>query len=210
VARRALEGIAERRRLQTSFKLLTGNVAASLLEATAQADVLAMGTMGHMVGLSRRLGSTVRSLRASSHCSMLLLAQQPVRAGAPRVLVLVYSGSPDSARALDLALELARQREATSEETSLVVLLYGDAASRPELRQAVQARLADAGLSAAFDEVEPASLEQLRSRIRAWHGLLVVGQDSGLLDDPEHPPTGLGVPMLCVRCPGDVSPAEGG
>ena len=75
-AQAALERAARQHRVRSTFKLLRGNVAAEVLAAAANADLLALGRQGQAAATGRRLGSTVRRIAAQAGCSVLVLTPQ--------------------------------------------------------------------------------------------------------------------------------------
>lgn len=190
-ARKTLEAIAARHRVQSSFLLSRGSVSGELIEAASRADIVAMGMIGHMGVAGRHLGSTTRQIRTRSHRSLLLLA--PGRRAGSRV-VAVCTGSPDSERGLDLALELARRRG-----TSLVLLPCGD---DPALEERLRAQAAERGVEVILGAA-PAGFEDLAASVRAHGGgLLVVGQDCDLLSGHDDELDKLGCPVLLAYASG--------
>jgi nucleotide-binding universal stress UspA family protein len=192
-ARRMLEAIAERHRLQSSFLLGRGSVSGELIEAASRADIVAMGTIGHMGQAGRHFGSTARQIRTRSHCSVLLLA--PGRRAGDRVIA-VCTGSADSDRGLDLALELARRRR-----TSLVLLPCSDDAA---LRERLLAVAAERGVEVLLGTA-PSGFENLAAAVRAYRGgLLVIGQDCDLIAGHDEELDRLGCPVLLAYSAGPV------
>ena len=188
----ALEKTARQHSLQSSFRLSKGNVVAELLNAAGQADLLTMGIMGHMDITGRRLGSTARGVRAGLSCSLLLLANS-LRRG--RSVVVVYSGSPDSIKALKLAVELGEHLNA-----ELIVLLCAEGEALKPLRAAAEERLADAGIPFVFEHVAADRFDELRLLIQRHEGsLLVIGQDCELVTDHEDELDNLACPVLLAR-----------
>jgi nucleotide-binding universal stress UspA family protein len=188
----ALEKTARQHSLQSSFRLSRGNVVAELLNAAGQADLMAMGIMGHMDITGRRLGSTARGVRAGSSCSLLLLANS-LRRGCS--VIVVYSGSPDSVRALSLAVELGEHLN-----TGLIVLLSAQDKAVKPLRAAAEERLADAGVPFVFEQIAADRFDELRLLIQRHEGsLLVIGQDCELATDHEDELGDLACPVLLAR-----------
>ena len=121
VLRRELEEIAEENKVSSTFRVVRGAVAGELIAAALEADMLALGRMGHSVARRARLGSTARAAVARAASAVLLV--QPEAQSGP-VLVL-YDGSAAGARALSLAAEVAGESNelrvlvwATDEETA--------------------------------------------------------------------------------------------
>ncbi len=197
-ARQALEAIARRHRLQSSFLLGRGSVTAELSEAASRADIVAMGMIGHMGQAGRHLGSTTRQIRAHSHCSLLLLA--PGHRPGNRV-VAVCTGSADSDRGFDLAVELARRRRA-----ELVILPCSD---DPALRETLSSRVAESGVEVLIGAA-PSGFDELIASVRTYAGgLLVVGQDCALIQGHDDELDRLGCPVLLAYALDSSPPTAG-
>ncbi|OGI46628.1 MAG: hypothetical protein A2151_00720 [Candidatus Muproteobacteria bacterium RBG_16_65_34] len=114
-AQRALAEQAGRRQVRWSFRVMRGQVAAQMLEAALETDLLALGLAAVEVARRAPLGATVREVVRGATRPVLLL---PPGAG-PRPPVLVdYAGGARAARALDLARYLAQESDG-----GLVVLI---------------------------------------------------------------------------------------
>src|SRR5262245_60937536 len=103
-ARQTLAGVAGRRQLRWSFRVVRGQVTAELLTAAQEADVLALGRASWASTRRVRLGSTARQVVAQARRPVVLLQQgqaicQPVH--------LAYDGSPAARRALATASRIA-------------------------------------------------------------------------------------------------------
>jgi nucleotide-binding universal stress UspA family protein len=181
----ALDVVAARHRLRTSLRIARGDVTVELLRAATDADVLAMGTMGHMAVTGRRIGSTVRGVATQASCSVLLL-----RAAPAGHRIVVQCGDSDAAqRALSWAEHLAR-----SQKTGLLVLLAE--VVDEETRRRVQEEL---------ESVADAQIETIPRAVMAERlaesdcQLLIVPHDSPLLADGDELLGDLAVPVLVVR-----------
>ena len=191
-AHAALDAIARRNNLQSSFQLLRGNVLTELLAAAAKTDLLAMGSMGHMSVTGRRLGSTVRGVATRASCSVLLLRPR-VRKG--KSVVVAYGQSTNADRALSMATQLAARQDA-----ALVVLLCGAADARPRLEAQARQIVEGAGLKAVFEVVEPGAFDALDGMLRRHDcGLLVIGRDCELIEGRDEQLGDLEVPVLLAR-----------
>lgn len=194
-ARAALEATARRHRLQSTFRLSRGNVVSELIEAASQADLMAIGLIGHMASTGKRLGSATLGVRARSHCSLLLLAPGHRLAGS---VVVVFEDSADSGRALDIAREVAERRE-----SDLVVLVCGDEAEREGLKNSVGERLEGASTSVTVDEIAAGGFETLGALFKRYQGgLLVLGQDCELVAGRDDELYALGCPVLLAHAGG--------
>jgi len=190
-ARLALEKVANRHRLQSSFYLGRGNVVSELTEAARQADLIAMGVIGHMGLVGKRLGSTARGVRALSRCSLLLTALDDQHGGP---VVVVCSASADSSRALEFGVELAERRN-----SELVVLLCGSGEERTQLKTDVRERLTGVR-KVTFDETTTDGFDDLNALLgRHNGGLLIVGEDCALVAGHDEELGALRCPVLLAR-----------
>jgi nucleotide-binding universal stress UspA family protein len=189
-AKTAFEATAQRHGLQCSFRVTRGHVVTELLAASADVDLLALGTSGHMEIAGRRLGSTVRGIVTSAGCSVLI-EQRTKRTGT--ALLLLYEDSPSA----DLALTRAEQL-AASRGGDLVIVLTGDAGTRDRLRERVEAaRRSDVRVRiVALDD----GADDLRT-LAAEHGcgLLMIAHDSPLLAREPELLGELGYPILLAK-----------
>lgn len=137
-ARQAARRAAEQFEVAHSFRTVEGRVAAALLEAAEQADLLALGKTSRAGSSQRSLGRTARRLLTEAASPVLVISRvlhtrQPV--------VTYYDGTAPSARALALAADLAGQ----AVQSPLKVLIPAqDAETLTRLRDAVIGRYADA------------------------------------------------------------------
>ena len=103
-ARQALEAIASRARVRWSFRIARGAVAAELLAAATEADLISLGRCGWSMIETGRLGSTTETVLSRTVAPVLLL-RRGLRMG--QSVVAVYDGS-DCARAGLLSGRTAR------------------------------------------------------------------------------------------------------
>jgi nucleotide-binding universal stress UspA family protein len=104
-SRQAIASVAERRRVRWSFRVARGPVAAELLAAALNADLLALGRTSQRPGRTSRLGSTALKVLAGAPGAVMLL-QQGISAGGPALVV--FDGAQSSMRSLARAAELAK------------------------------------------------------------------------------------------------------
>jgi len=97
-ARRALAAAAERVRVPWSFRVARGEVAAEVIAAAEEADVITLGKRG--LGNGQRLGSTAHAALTSARRS-LLLSQHGSPFRAP--VLVVCDGTTGSREALEVA-----------------------------------------------------------------------------------------------------------
>ena len=190
MAKSAFEAAAQRHGLQCSFRVTRGHVVSELVAASADVDLLALGTSGHMEIAGRRLGSTVRGIVASASCSVLI--EQRAK-GAGAALLLLYEDSPSADRALARARQLAVVRGG-----DLVIVLTGDEATR----EALHARLQPAAPSGGREHIVALDdgVEHLRTLVaRHACGLLLIAHDSPLLAREPELLGNLNCPVLLAR-----------
>jgi nucleotide-binding universal stress UspA family protein len=190
-ARAALEATARRYNVPWSFRVTRGQVANELLAAAAEADMLALGGIGHMETAGRRLGSTARRVVTEARCSVLVQhgASPPARA-----VLVVYEDSVGADHALARGRELAE-----SHNTTLVVVLAGDADAHDRLEMGAKRALKDTTVSIQIEALGD-GLQALRATLdRYGGGLVVIPHDSALLADEPDLLSELGNPVLLTR-----------
>jgi nucleotide-binding universal stress UspA family protein len=103
VLRRELSELAEEYKISSTFQVLQGPVDRELLAAALEADLLAVGRLGHSIVRRAKLGSTAREVVARA-TSAVLLVKAGVESGP---IIALYDGSEAGLRALRLAADLA-------------------------------------------------------------------------------------------------------
>jgi nucleotide-binding universal stress UspA family protein len=103
ILKRELSELATDYKITSTFRVLQGPVNRELLAAALEADLLAVGRLGHSIIGRAKLGATAREivLRATS---AVLLVKSGVESGP---VIALYDGSVAGLRALRLAAELA-------------------------------------------------------------------------------------------------------
>lgn len=101
--RHELEEMASERKLTSSFRVIRGPIDRELLAAALDADLVALGRLGHTVIRQNPLGSTARAI-VSRAAAAVLLVKTDVGSGP---VIALYDGSENGHRALLLAAELA-------------------------------------------------------------------------------------------------------
>lgn len=96
-AHRQLARIAEKAKVNWSFRVARGAIAAELLAAASDADLVILGKAGWSPLARKRLGSTTRAILSQGSQPILVL-QPGVGLGLP--LLVVYDGSEAARRAL--------------------------------------------------------------------------------------------------------------
>ncbi len=185
-AQENLRRVAEQASLDWSFRVTRGFVAAELLAAAVEADLLVLGRISRRLVRLPGPGSTARTAVAQAKHPVLLLGSdfdlnQPV--------LVLYDGSAVARTALGMAAELARI------SGQLRVLIWADDEAAQQQGQAISQRLANDDLSISyhrlFSDDDIAAVMQ-RSEV----GLFVIA-DSGApfirstlqkaLEEMEHP-----------------------
>jgi len=162
-AEAALRRAAERADVPHAFRTVEGTVAAALLDAAADADLVALGKTS-TDSSRRRLGSTAHRLLADAPAPVLV-SRTAVPPGRP--VLVYYDGSDAAARALDFAARLADRAE-----NRLTVLLPGaDATTR--LRETVQSRC-EGGVAPSVRVLSPTETDRLAALARQLGDGLVV------------------------------------
>jgi nucleotide-binding universal stress UspA family protein len=171
-----LTAIAERDRLQWSFRVTRGAIATELLEASSGADLVILGRSGWSPRRGGRLGSTARTL-AFGAPTLTLVLQKGTCLGLP--VLAVYDGSPLSEKALAAAAFLARQ-----EEGPVTVILVDDGPEARALRQQATDQLDERGVQARFRKLERSNVRWLARLVREEGcGTLVLPAKSTLLQE---------------------------
>jgi nucleotide-binding universal stress UspA family protein len=105
VLKHELEEMTGERKVPSTFRVIRGPVDRELLTAALEADLLALGRLGHSVVQRTRLGSTAQTVIARA-TSAVLLVKTGVEAGP---VIALYDGSMGARRAIYLAAEIAGQ-----------------------------------------------------------------------------------------------------
>jgi nucleotide-binding universal stress UspA family protein len=182
-ARQTLAGVAARRQIRWSFRVVRGQVATELLIAAQEADLLALGRASWASTRRVRLGATARVVVSQAPHLVLLLQHghvicQPVQ--------LVYDASSRARRALATAAQLA-----VLTGGHLPVMLVMDAPeSGPHLQEEVDERLQMQQVKGRYRQLVNPTAEELAQALRmAGGGTLIISADHPLLE-------GEGLPTL--------------
>jgi nucleotide-binding universal stress UspA family protein len=182
-ARQTLAGLAVRRQVRWSFRVVRGRVAAELLTAAQEADLLALGRASWASTRLVPLGTTARVVVAQASGPVLLLQHghaicQPVQ--------LVYDGSPGARRALSTAAQLAVLAGGTL--NVMVVTDVPESARR--LQEELDARLQAQQVKGRYRHLLKPTAEELAQALRmTGGGTLIISADNPLLQ-------GEGLPTL--------------
>jgi nucleotide-binding universal stress UspA family protein len=133
--RQALETAAKRAHVDWSFRVGRGMIAAVLLSAAAEADLVILGRWSQSLAPRKRLGSTARSILAEG-TQLTLLLQPPMQPGQP--VTIIYDGSTNSQKALAVTARLMQD-----EGGFATVLILAGGTERAEMLQQQVAELSD-------------------------------------------------------------------
>jgi nucleotide-binding universal stress UspA family protein len=189
-ARRALAIAAGRAQVPWSFRVARGVIAAELLTAASEADLVILGKVGWSPTGRRHLGSTARAVLSQATCLTLIL-QEGVRLSLP--ILAVYDGSTLAQKALAAAIRLVRGKNGY-----LTVLILADGADTAQALQTnVTKWLGERGLEARYRWLVGADVRHLPHIVGAEGcGMLVLpGQRSRVQSE------GLLVWLDEVTCP---------
>ena len=98
--RRSLASAAQLRGICWEFRVKRGPVAAEVMAAGAEADLMIMGRAGRSLTAHRRMGSTVRSM-VLQRSGLTFILTAALRLAAPTILL--YDGSQAGHKALEIA-----------------------------------------------------------------------------------------------------------
>ena len=166
-ARRALGVAAERSQVPWTFRTVRGRVTPEILAAAAEADLLAIGTIGWSFGV--RLGSTAIEV-VTSAIPVLLVSEQGLP---PDVkLVVYYDGTAAARRSFAAAEQLAQP--GTNGITVLLAAADRDRASA--MRDEINALIKDKDIEVRYREIDPQDEMSLFRALKAERpGSLVLG-----------------------------------
>ncbi len=181
-ARRVLAEAAEQSRVSWSFRVARGQVAAEVLTAASEVDLLSLGIASRPLIRRTRPGSTALTVAAKAPRTVLLL--QHDEKIHPPVLV-TYDGSAAAKRALTIATRLIQTLKPNGPR-ALIVLTVADA-NTPELAQRLEQEaetwLLDQDFQLNFHRLPKTDVPSLVQTVRADQGgLLVLGGEILLLE----------------------------
>jgi nucleotide-binding universal stress UspA family protein len=171
-AQATLATVATRLNVRWSFQVTRGQVAAQVRAAALETDLVALTFSGGAPARLTQVVATMEAVMQGAPCPLLML---PPGAAIRPPFVVIYDGSPASARALRLAAQLAQ-----AEDAAVTILL---AASEPpavrRLRAEADALLADTKLTAHYPVPPRAEATAIARAVRAAAaGTLLMAADS--------------------------------
>ncbi|MEJ2557433.1 MAG: universal stress protein [Anaerolineae bacterium] len=172
-ARRALAIVAGRAQVPWSFRVARGMIAAELLTAATEADLVILGKVGWSPTGRRHMGSTARAVLSQATCLTLIL-QEGVRLSLP--ILVVYDGSTIAQKALAAAIRLVRGKNGY---LTVLILADGPDVAR-KFQTSVTKWLRERGLEARYRWLVGADVRHLPRIVDAEGcGMLVLpGQHS--------------------------------
>ncbi len=180
-ARRTLAGVARRRQIRWSFRVVRGQVATELLSAAQDADLLALGRASWALTRRVRLGATAREVVTQALRPVLML-QHGHAICAP--VQLVYEDSPAARRALATAAQMASM---TGGHLRVMVVAEGPEVAQ-RLQEEVDGRLQAQRIGGHYRQLVQPSAEELAQALRmAGGGTLIISADNPLLESEGMP-----------------------
>jgi nucleotide-binding universal stress UspA family protein len=174
--RRALADAAAARGIPWTFKVARGTVAAEVLAAASEADLMIVGKRTWAPVGARRLGSAFRMILTEGR-GLTLVIEERTEWTIP--VTVVFDGSSLSAKALNIAVHLARIRAGRLS----VLILAADRKSAQENRQTVLDEVAGQKLEVDFRILIRPSLSTLTWLVRnLGNNPLIIPCSGGLLE----------------------------
>jgi nucleotide-binding universal stress UspA family protein len=157
--RRLLAQSAQRHGVAWIFRIARGAVAAEILAAGAQADLLILGKIGRSMPGLQRMGSTVRMMLLQRQ-GMTLIMESRVFLTMP--VVTLYDGSEVARKALEIAAFLVKSKAGRL----TVLVVAGEMGKARDLENEVLHRLQALGLAAEMRLLVNPLLRGLARRVR--------------------------------------------
>jgi len=175
-AQATLATVATRLHVRWSFQVTRGQVAAQVRAAAMEADIVAFTFPGGVPAGLTHVAATMETVMRGAPCPLLML---PPGAGIRPPFVVIYDGSPASARALQLAAQLAQ-----AEATGVTVLLAAiEPSVRRRLRSETDALLAGTKVTAQYPVLQRLDATAIAHAVRAASaGTLLMAADSPVFD----------------------------
>ena len=173
-AQATLATVATRLNVRWSFQVTRGQVAARICEEALETDLVALTVTGSVPTELTHIAATIETVMRGAACPLLML--QP-GVGIRPPFVIVYDGSPASARALRLAGQLAQGEAEAARVTVLLVSIEPPVLRR--LRAEADALLAGTKLTAEFPALARTDAAAIARAVQAASaGTLLMAADS--------------------------------
>lgn len=173
-ARQALATAAEKAQVDWSFQVSRGMIAAVLLAAAAEADLVILGRRSQPLPARRGLGSTARSILVEG-TQLTLLLQPGMQPGQP--VMVIYDGSATSQKALATTARLMRNQA----EEATVLILADEVGQEKARRQEAAELLAGQGLETEYHWLKNPTVSRLARFIEDKDFRLVVLSEANTL-----------------------------
>jgi nucleotide-binding universal stress UspA family protein len=173
-ARQALERVAEQAQVGWSFQVGRGMIAAVLLAAAAEADLVILGRRSQLRPARSGLGSTARSFLVEG-AQLTLLLQPGMQPGQP--MLVIYDGSATSQKALTTTAWLMGERA----ETATVLILADEDDQAELLWDEAGELLAGQGLKSEYHWLKSPTVSRLARFIKEKEFRLVVLSEANTL-----------------------------
>jgi nucleotide-binding universal stress UspA family protein len=171
-----LAAIAERDRLQFSFRVARGTISSELLAASSEVDLVILGRSGGSLHRKGQLGSTARAI-ISGAPALTLILQEGTCLGLP--VMVVYDGSRLAQKALSAAVLLAR-----AQEGSVTVVIMDGESETQRLKDQAAAQLRIHDVEGRYRLLTRSSVPKLAQLVRMEGcGTLVLPAKVALLQD---------------------------
>ncbi|MEW6732687.1 MAG: universal stress protein [Acidobacteriota bacterium] len=154
-----------------SFRVVRGRVAAEILTAATDADLLTMGKVSWAHTRHAKLGSTALAVATSAPNAVLL-----ARPGTPsnHQVVVLYDGSVNAKQAVSIAMRFVKA------ESSLLVITMAETASANKRQHLVQIL----GMQASYQRLESTDILSLINAVKKEGcELLVLSSHNRLLEE---------------------------
>lgn len=173
-AEQALRQAAEQAGVNWSFRVVRGVIAAELLTAASDTDLVIMGRMGWSARGRKRLGSTARAM-LSQGTQLTLLLQPGILLSQP--FLVVYNGSVMSQKALAIAAQLLPEHEGRL----TVLILAEDQETVQRLQQETKSWLTPQNLQARYLWRSRVNTQDLARLVQTGQYQTLILPGSGLL-----------------------------
>jgi len=176
-AEHALAALADPAQVPWSFRVVRGAIAAELLAAAAEADLISLGRSGWSPTGRRRVGSTTRAVLSQAPHPALVVRQG---AHLKPPIMAVYDGSVLAGSALATAARLAQGKEGEL----LVLVVADDPAENERLQAQAGDWLRARAIPVRFRQLTEATVSRLLQALKTEGcGTLVLPAETALLRD---------------------------
>lgn len=177
--RKLVASVAQQNQIDIAFKVLRGNVARILCEASSQTDLLVIGKNSLLQGKSRKVGSITRSVMSAVQCDLAVLHYG---GSIDRPVVTGFTGSTASLRAVSLAIDLAHE----DHDQLIIILPATDDLKYAQLNKAIEENFNIQQLRISLVRLSDNSADQILRVIQQFHGrILLLESSSTFLTDEQ-------------------------